>query len=72
MFYSDRIKRDLKDSGEIKKLQSNVEQVRKEEKIDEQNFHQDRKKLFESTTKAVGDSSKRKLEVCKFTKEQLR
>ena len=52
-------------------LQLKVKQVRPGEKLGKQGFHIDKKELFETTTKAVTDTSQKLLEETKPTTKAI-
>ena len=63
---------DLKDSDELTNSQSQVEQIRLEDKLIKQGFHYDTKKnIFEPTTKAVTDTSQKLVEETKINTKAI-
>ena len=46
---------DLKDLNELASLQNQVQEVRLQDKLGKQNFHEDKKKVFEPVTKSIKD-----------------
>ena len=61
MICSIKNKDDLKDSEDLVELKSKVQQVRLEEKLDNQGFHYNTKELFEKITEGVTDISEKLL-----------
>ena len=71
MIQSIKNKDDLKDLEELADLQSKVKQVRLDEKLGKQGFHQDTKQQFESITKAVTDTNEKFLEETKYNTKAI-
>ena len=57
MFYSFKDREDLENLEELVSLESQVKIVRLQDKLGEQNFHEDMKKVFEPVTKSLENTS---------------
>ena len=57
MLYSIKNIEDLKDLNELVMLQDQVEAVKLQDKLGEQNYHQKSEKLFEPVTKSIENTS---------------
>ena len=57
MLYSIKDREDLENINEFVSLQDQVKVVRLQEKLGEQNFHEDMKKVFEPVTKSIDQTS---------------
>ena len=57
MLYSIRDREDLENLNELVSLQDQVKTVRLQDKLGKQNFHEDMKKVFESITKSLENTS---------------
>ena len=57
MLYSIKDREDLENLEELVSLQNQVKVVRKQDKLSKQNFHEDMKKLFETVTKSLENTS---------------
>ena len=57
MFYSIKDREDLEKIEELTSLQNQVKEVRLQDKLGNQNFHEDMKKMFEPVTKSIKDVS---------------
>ena len=57
MLYSIKDREDLENLNELVSLQDEVKTVRLQDKLGEQNFHENIKKLFESVTKSIENTS---------------
>ena len=66
MLYAIKIVDDLENSNELVSSESQVKAVRLQDKLDEQIFHEDMKKLFKPATKSIKDVSE---EVTKTSSE---
>ena len=64
--YSIKNKEDLEKSNELVVLQNQVKEVRLQDKLGKQNFHEDMKKIVEPVTKSIKDVSE---EIIKTTTE---
>ena len=53
MLYSIKNRKDLEKLNELVSLQNQVQQVRLQDKLGKQNFHEDMKKVFEPATKSL-------------------
>ena len=59
MLYSIKDREDLEKLEELASLQDQVKVVRLQDKLDKQNFHEDRKKVFEAVTKSLENTSEK-------------
>ena len=59
MLYPIKNKEDLKDLNEAVLLQNQVETVRLQDKLGDQNYHKDAKKLFKPMTDAIKNTSEK-------------
>ena len=57
MLYSIKDREDLEHLNELVSLQDQVKVVRLQDKLDNQNFHEDIKKVFEPVTKSLENTS---------------
>ena len=57
MLYSIKNREDLENLEELASLQNQVKVVRLQDKLGEQNFHEDMKKVFEPVTKSLANTS---------------
>ena len=57
MLYSIKDREDLENLNELVSLQDRVKKVRLQDKLGEQNFHEDMKKVFEPVTKSLENTS---------------
>ena len=57
MLYSIKDREDLENSKELVSLQDQVKVVRLQDKLGEQNFHEDMKKVFEPVTTSLENTS---------------
>ena len=57
MLYSIKDREDLENLNELVSLQDQVKTVRLQDKLGEQNFHEDMKKVFEPVTKSIENTS---------------
>ena len=57
MLYSRKDRKDLEELNELASLQSQVKVVKLQDKLGEQNFHEDMKKVFEPVTKSLENTS---------------
>ena len=57
MLYSIKIREDLENLNELVSLQNQVKVVKLQDKLGEQNFHEDMKKVFEPVTKSLENTS---------------
>ena len=57
MLYSIKDREDLKELEELVSLQNQVKVVKLQDKLGEQNFHGDMKKVFEPVTKSLENTS---------------
>ena len=57
MFYSVKDREDLEKINELVSLQNQVQEVRQQDKLRKQNFHEDIKKVFEPVTKSLENTS---------------
>ena len=71
MIQSVKNKDDLKDLEELTNLQSQVKQIRLEDKLGKQGFHYDTKQLFEPIRTAVTDTSQKLIEETKINTKAI-
>ena len=57
MLYSIKVREDLQNLNELVSLQNQVKVVKLQDKLGEQNFHEDMKKVFEPVTKSLENTS---------------
>ena len=57
MLYSNKNREDLENLNELVSLQNQVKVVKLQDKLGEQNFHEDMKKVFEPVTKSLENTS---------------
>ena len=57
MLYSIKDREDLENLNELASLQDQVKAVRVQDKLNKQNFHEDKKKVFEPVTKLLENTS---------------
>ena len=57
MFYSIKKREDLENLEELASLQNQVKVVRLQDKLGKQNFHEDKRKVFEPVTKSLENTS---------------
>ena len=57
MLYSIKDREDLQNLNELVSLQSQVKEVRLQDKLGKQTFHEDMKKVFELVTKSLENTS---------------
>ena len=57
MFYPIKSRGDLEKLEELDSLKNQVEELRVQDQIGKQNFHEDMKKLIEPLTKTIEDTS---------------
>ena len=57
MLYSIKLVKDLENLHELELLQDQVKEVRLQDKLGEQNYHQNVKQLYESLTDIIKDVS---------------
>ena len=57
MLYSIKDREDLENLNELVSLQDQVKVIKLQDKLDEQNFHEDMKKVFEPVTKSLKNTS---------------
>ena len=57
MFYQIKDREDLENLEELVSLQDQVKNVKLQDKLGKQNFHEDMKKIFEPVTKSIENTS---------------
>ena len=64
MLYSIKDREDLEKLEELVSLQNQVKVVKLQDKLGEQNFHEDMKKAFEPVTKSLENTSENITKTC--------